>query len=87
MTYINASLQDEDSDVSKHTARDLQKMLKHGLKSLLDPQTEDEDLNIEELLGSSENSKWVTEQSDKCKGDTNSTSDSQQPENIYQFEG
>ena len=55
-------------------------MLKHGLKSLLDPQTEEEDLDIGALIGSSDDGKWVIEKGDET------TSSSQQPENIYQFE-
>mgnify|MGYP001800431982 FL=1 len=61
-------------------------MLKHGLNSLLDPQSEEEDLDIEALIGSSDDGKWVIEKAVELNGDE-TTSSSQQPENIYQFEG
>lgn len=83
---------DQDADASTHTARDLQKMLKFGLNSLLDPQPEDDELDIEQLLGSSENNKWVVQKSHDDKDNDNEASigasqSSQQPKTIYQYEG
>ena len=62
-------------------------MLKFGLVSLLSSDTkEEEELNIKEILGASENSKWVVDNSTGSSGDCEE-SNSQQPETIYQFEG
>ena len=67
-------------------SKDLQKMLKFGLVSLLSSDTKEEELNIKEILGATENSKWVVDNSTGSRDDCEE-SNSQQPETIYQFEG
>ncbi|XP_067935531.1 chromodomain-helicase-DNA-binding protein 1-like isoform X2 [Watersipora subatra] len=75
---------DLEDDPSNQTSKDLQNMLKHGLTSLLSPDTRDDELNIRELLGESKNSRWVIE---RFRAEDGQKFSSQQIETIYQFEG
>jgi len=59
-------------------------MLKFGLTSLLAPDSHEKELNIAEILGKSENGKWMTL---RAPAEDATSSGSQPIETMYQFEG
>lgn len=79
---------DED-DIGRQTTKDLQKILKSGLSSLLSNE-EDNKLVIEDVIGETVDKKWVIPK-EKLEIDESQSSDaahdSQVIDTIYQYEG
>lgn len=75
-----------DDVVSKETVKDLQLLLRTGLSSLLTSTEGEQQLNIEDIVGQSEDNKWVVETKGSIS-EEEAENNSQKPDNIYQYEG